>query len=101
MKSPRESNVASQELRAVYVRLAPGDIAYLKFIFESYETVGFLRTIDPHAAVLVVYLVPDFAETGYAILDAVAGEIAIERIPAPPDLGDDWLVGAVTADPLE
>jgi hypothetical protein len=101
VNNPRESNVASAELRAVYVRIAPADIAYLKFIFESYETVGFLRTIDPHAAILVVYVVPDFAETGYAILDAVSGEIAMERIPAPPDLGDDWLVGAVSADPLD
>ena len=90
-----------QELEAVYVRLAPQDIAYLKFIFESYETVGFLRTIDPRAAVLVVYLVPDFAETGHALLDAVAGEIPLERIAEPPDLGDDWLVGAVTSDPAD
>jgi len=105
LRTPRESNVAAspaeQELEAVYVRLAPPDIAYLKFIFESYETVGFLRTIDPRAAVLVVYLVPDFAETGHAILDAVAGEIALERIAEPPDLGDDWLVGAVTSDPVD
>ena len=104
MNNPRESNVggaATAELEAVYVRLAPQDIAYLKFIFESYETVGFLRTIDPRAATLVVYLVPDFAETGHAILDAVATEIPRERIAEPPDLGDDWLVGAVASDPVD
>ncbi len=105
MRNPSESNVdggtAPRDLVAVYVRLAPADIAYLKFIFESYETVGFLRTIDPRAATLVVYLVPDFVETGYAILDSVAGEISLERIAEPPDLGDDWLVGAVTSDPVD
>ena len=87
------------DLIPVYVRLAPPDIAYLKFIFESYETVGFLRTIDPRAATLVIYLVPDFAETGFALLDSLAGEIEIERIPVPPDLGDDWLIGAVVSEP--
>src|SRR5438105_12796863 len=89
------------ELTAVYVRLAPQDIAYLKFIFESYETVGFLRTIDPKAATLVVYLVPDFTAVGYAILEAVGREISLERIEEPPHLGGDWLVGAVSTEPLE
>lgn len=84
-----------------YVRLAPSGIAYLKFVFESYETVGFLRTIDPREAVLVVYFVPDFAEVGDAILDSVAGEIAIERIDKPANLGDDWLVGEVEGDTPE
>ena len=78
-----------------YVRLAPADIAYLKFIFESYETVGFLRTIDANEAILVVYFVPDFADVGESILESVAHEITLERIDKPPDLGDDWLVGAV------
>jgi len=88
------------ELTAVYVRLAPEDIAYLKFIFESYETVGFLRTIDPRAATLVVFLVPDFADVGHRILEAVSREIEIVRIDPPADLGDDWLVMAVADDPV-
>ncbi len=83
------------ELIEHYVRLRPVDIAYLKFIFESYETVGFLRTIDPNEAILVVYVVPDFADVGESILQSVASEITLERIPKPADLGDDWLVGAV------
>jgi Domain of unknown function (DUF4911) len=83
------------DLIEIYVRLRPRDIAYLKFIFESYETVGFLRTIDPHAATLMVLLVPDFAEVGERILDSVSREITLERIARPDDLGDDWLVEAV------
>jgi hypothetical protein len=83
------------DLIEVYVRVAPQDIAYLKFIFESYETVGFLRTLDPRAATLVVFLVADFADVGRRILDSVSREITLERIERPADLGDDWLVGAV------
>jgi hypothetical protein len=85
-----------RDLVEIYVRLHPEDIAYLKFIFESYETVGFLRTIDPKAATLVIFLVPDFAEVGRRILDSVSRDIEIERVCRPADLGDDWLVGAVT-----
>ncbi len=87
-----------KDLCEIYVRLAPRDIAYLKFIFESYETVGFLRTIDPRAATLVLFLVPDFAEIGGQILDSVSREIRLERIERPADLGDDWLVDAVGRD---
>jgi hypothetical protein len=95
-----KSNVARRaetvkDLCEIYVRLAPADIAYLKFIFESYETVGFLRTIDARAATLVVFLVPDFADVGRRILDSVSPEIRLERIERPVDLGDDWLVDAV------
>src|SRR5213593_960824 len=88
----------SPELVEIYVRLAPQDIAYLKFIFESYETVGFLRTIDPKAATLVIFLVPDFAEVCHGILDSVSRDIEIERICRPTDLGDDWLVGSVASE---
>lgn len=87
-----------QDLVEIYVRVRPEDIAYLKFIFESYETVGFLRTIDPRQATLGVFLVADFAAVGERILDSVSREIALERIPPPSDLGDDWLVGAVRRD---
>lgn len=76
--------------------MPPESIAYLKFVLESYEAVGFLRTIDPRAATLAVFLVPDFAEVGDAILESVAREIPLERIAEPQDLGDDWLVGAVS-----
>jgi hypothetical protein len=84
-----------RELVEVYVRLRPRDISYLKFIFESYETVGFLRTIDPKAALLVVLLVPDFAGVGLRVLESCEREIELERVPKPDDLGDDWLVGEV------
>lgn len=85
----------SEELSEFYVRIHPRDIAYLKYIFESYEIVGFLRTIDRRAAVVVVLAVPDFVQEAEAILDSVAREIPIERIPKPRDLGDDWLVASV------
>lgn len=87
------------DLVAHFIRLRPEDISYVKFIFESYETVGFLRTIDPRAAVLVVLVMPDFAEVGEAILRSIAGEIEMERIPGPSHLGDDWLVATIYEEP--
>ena len=83
------------DVHPIFLRVPRAEIGYVKFIFESYETVGFLRTIDARAATLVVFLVPDFADVGRRILDSVSREIRLERIERPADLGDDWLVDAV------
>lgn len=83
------------DLVQIFVRLAPEDIGYVKFIFESYESVGFLRTVDRKVAVLMILVVPDFLEDALGILDSLEREIAMERIPRPADMGDDWLVRAL------
>ena len=33
------------ELHEIYLEIRPEDIAYVKFIFESYESVGIVRTV--------------------------------------------------------
>ena len=88
----------ASELIAHFVRVRPEDISYVKFIFEAHEVVGFLRTVDPKEAILVVLVVPDFAAEGEAILDSIAREIPLVRIAAPTPLGDDWLVAALWPD---
>ena len=50
----------------IYLRLPPREIAYVKFVFESYETVAVVRTLDRRAATLVVLVVPDFADAADA-----------------------------------
>src|SRR5687767_6370846 len=47
----RESHL---DLHDIYLELSPADIAYVKFIFESYEEVGIIRTIDNRKAVVVL-----------------------------------------------
>jgi hypothetical protein len=87
-----------------YFRVWPEDIAYVKYVIESYEAVGFLRTIDPGApprapgestrpATLVLLVVPDFRADGARILESIEHDVWLERMEKPADLGDDWLVG--------
>ncbi|MEA2625697.1 MAG: hypothetical protein QOD06_1742 [Candidatus Binatota bacterium] len=85
----------STSLHEIYLRLRPADIAYVKFVLESYETVGFLRTVDREAAVLVLLIVPDFLADAEGMLASIESEISLERIPRPADVGDDWLVQAL------
>lgn len=81
----------------IYLRLAPADIAFVKFLFESYEGVGIVRTIDRHAAVIVVLAVPDFLDTARAILESLQAAIPCTEVDPPPLPADDWLMREITA----
>ena len=76
----------------VYVRVAPADIAYVKFLFESYEGVGIVRTVDRHAAIIVVLVVEDFLPDVHAILRELQGALVCAAVDAPPIDPDDWLM---------
>jgi hypothetical protein len=71
------------EVVEIYLALAPGDIAYVKFIFESYEGVAVVRTVDRARAVIVLMVAADFAAEARRILDALRAEVAWEELPAP------------------
>jgi len=80
------------ELHEIYLAIRPEDIAYIKFIFESYEGVGILRTVDRKKAVIVLLIVDDFRTVARSILDSLQNEISFAEISRPADLGDDWLL---------
>ena len=76
----------------IYLEICPQDIAYIKFILESYEEVGIIRTVERKKAVIVLLAVEDFVETALAIIKSLQQEITLIEIPPPPDLSDDWLM---------
>jgi hypothetical protein len=80
------------DLKLIYLATAPEHIAYVKFIFESYEEVGIIRTVDRRNAVIVLLAMPDFADTARAILEALKKDIPLKEIPPPADLVDDWFM---------
>jgi hypothetical protein len=88
----------------IFLRLAPGDIALVKFLFESYEGVAICRTVDRRAAVIVALVSRDFLATAHAILADLRAWIPIEEIPPPTDAGEDWLLRLLNdeaSNPLE
>lgn len=76
----------------IYLEIRPQDIAYIKFILESYEEVGIIRTVERKKAVVVLLAVEDYVETAHAIVKSLQQEITLIEIPPPPELGDDWLM---------
>jgi len=80
------------DLHEIYLELRPEDIAYVKFIFESYEGVGIIRTVERKKAVIVLLVVDDFLNVARSILDSLQKEVPLMEIPRPDDIGDDWLL---------
>lgn len=80
------------DLSEIFLEVRPEDIAYVKFIFESYEGVGIVRTVDQKKAIIDILVVDDFQETARSIVLSLNHEIWMREVPRPRDIGDDWLL---------
>lgn len=85
-------------MQTIYLEIAPEDIAYIKFIFESYEEVGIIRTVDKKRAVIALLAMDDFIDAARAILTALAKEISLRAIPRPVEVEDDWFMVELAAE---
>jgi hypothetical protein len=80
------------DLREIYLEIAPEHIAYVKFIFESYEEIGIIRTVDRKKAIIVLLAMSDFVDTARQIIESLKRDIPLAEIPRPADLTDDWFM---------
>lgn len=88
-------------LHDIYLEIPPAQIAYIKFIFESYEEVGLIRTVERKRAVIVLLAMHDFLETAREVLASLKRDIPFAEIPRPADMTDDWLMAELLDDPDE
>ena len=79
-------------LHEIYLETAPENIAYIKFIFESYEEVGIIRTVDRKKAVIVLLAMDDFLATARKIVESIAQMRLVQEISRPLDMTDDWFM---------
>ena len=63
-----------------YFRLHRKDIAYFKFIIESYEGMAVIRTKDPHEAIVELMVAPGWEKDLEEVLDGLRKEMPIENI---------------------
>jgi Domain of unknown function (DUF4911) len=85
------------ELDEIYLQTRAEDIAYIKFIFESYEEVGIIRTVERKRAIIVLLAAPDFTAVARDILASLKREIPLSEIPRPAEIRDDWLMAELAA----
>ena len=63
-----------------YFRIRRQDIAYFKFIKESYEGMAVVRTKDPSEAIVEVMIAPGWERDADAVLDSLRQEMPIEPV---------------------
>jgi len=68
-----------------YYRLHRKDIAYFKFIIESYEGMAVVRTKNPHEAIVELMVAPGWEKDVDEVIEGLRREIEIE----PLSLGFD------------
>jgi len=78
--------------REIFLQVQPEDIAYIQAVFESYEGIGIIRTVDRKKAVIVLLVVEDFLGTARSILASLKNDVPVTEIPRPADIGEDWLL---------
>lgn len=91
------------ELWARVLRVAREDIAYFKFLFESYEGVGIIRTVETihdGTVLIAVLATADFVHEVDAILDDVhaRGAPAFSGAGLPAICTEDWFLSAWVRD---
>ena len=86
------------ELAPIYLEVPPEHIAYIKFIFESYEEIGIIRTVERHKAIIVLLAMPDFADIARDILQSIKQDVPLREIPRPADTQDDWLMAELSTE---
>ena len=56
------------------------DIAYIVSIFEGYDHLAVVRTIDPAQGLIELMISPDFLEDTQKLTEALAKEIPFRRV---------------------
>ncbi len=91
-------NPASTAIEPIYLRVAPPDIALIKFLFESYEGVGIVRTVDARTAIIVVLVVHDFIAVARDVIRDLQAQIECVEVTTPPIEADDWLMREIVSE---
>ena len=68
----------TSETTKKYFRVDRKDIAYLRFIFEAYDGVAVVRTVDPDAGVIVLHISPGCEADVERILQNLKEDMIIE-----------------------
>jgi hypothetical protein len=80
------STPASTETIKRYYRVDRREIAFIKFIFEAYDGIAVLETLDPAAGMVVFHIAPGCEPDADTLLQDLKGGIMIEPIVVTNEL---------------
>ena len=65
---------------SLFLQIPPREIAYLNFVFESYEGVAAVRTVDPRKGIVELMVSPHYQEEVKEILKDLAEEFPMQNL---------------------
>jgi hypothetical protein len=63
-----------------YYRVDRRDIAFLRFVFEAYEGLAIIETLNPELGIIVFYIAPGCESDVDMILSDLKGDITMEAV---------------------
>ena len=72
------------DTQSKYFRLRREDIAYLKFIIESYDGMAVVRTKDPNEAIVELMVAPGWEKDLEEVLEGLRKEMTLEPLLSYP-----------------
>jgi hypothetical protein len=83
LRNPK-SAIGKMDTQSRYFRVRREDIAYFKFIIESYEGMAVVRTKDRHEAIVELMVAPGWEKDLEEVLEGLREEMAIEALSSYP-----------------
>lgn len=59
------------------------EIAYIVSVFEAYDNLAIVRTVDPARSIIELIIAPDYQEDTRKLVTALSQEISIRKIEDP------------------
>ena len=79
-------------LKPIFIKIAPEDIVWLKSVLESYEDFGIIRTLNRDKGEIVILALNDTIDDLNALLASLQKDTNFRIIPAPEGICEDWLL---------
>ncbi len=76
----------------VFIKLPPENIVAIKFIIESYDGLGIVRTLNPDTGEVVILAIEDTVNEINKILENLTKDLGLRVIPGPANIKEDWLL---------
>jgi len=83
LRNPK-SAIGKMDTHSKFFRVRREDIAYFKFIIESYEGMAVVRTKDRHEAIVELMVAPGWEKDLEEVLEGLREEMAIEALSSYP-----------------
>lgn len=83
----------SQEPAAILITTAPENIAYIKFVLESYEGLGIVRTLEQDQAKIAILGTASTAPVLRELLENLRTEVEFQVLSWEADHDENFLLG--------